>query len=156
MNEHRNREIEKRAHEIWALAGRPHGMHEEHWHQAEAEIAAQESATGKGRGEPAGRAAEGTSSRKAAAPQASLSAAKAETGKGTAKSKGEVEQAGKTSSDTAAKSKSSAKRATSSAAETARTKTQARSPNAGVPSGKPARAPETKTPAAKARSANPK
>ena len=47
MNEHRNSKIEKRAHEIWERAGRPHGMHEEHWRQAEAEIAAAESATGQ-------------------------------------------------------------------------------------------------------------
>jgi hypothetical protein len=38
-HEHRTRE---RAYEIWEKAGRPEGKAEEHWRQAEAEIAAEE------------------------------------------------------------------------------------------------------------------
>ena len=34
--------IQERAYEIWEKAGRPEGRAEEHWRQAEAEIAAEE------------------------------------------------------------------------------------------------------------------
>jgi hypothetical protein len=46
----RERRIRVRAYEIWDAEGRPHGRHEQHWREAEQEIAHAENAT-----EPAGR-----------------------------------------------------------------------------------------------------
>jgi Protein of unknown function (DUF2934) len=40
-HEHR---IQQRAYEIWEREGRPEGQADQHWHQAMAEIAAEESA----------------------------------------------------------------------------------------------------------------
>jgi hypothetical protein len=31
-------QIRTRAHELWELAGKPHGRHDEFWHEAEKEI----------------------------------------------------------------------------------------------------------------------
>lgn len=39
-----NKRIEQRAHEIWEREGKPHGKHDEHWAQAEAEIRAESGA----------------------------------------------------------------------------------------------------------------
>lgn len=39
MNQPRDREIERRAYEIWERNGRPEGREEEHWRQAEQELA---------------------------------------------------------------------------------------------------------------------
>ncbi|XKH36093.1 DUF2934 domain-containing protein [Azospirillum doebereinerae] len=36
--------ISRRAHEIWEREGHPHGRHDEHWAQAEAEIRAEDGA----------------------------------------------------------------------------------------------------------------
>lgn len=45
MNEaDREQRIRQRAHEIWEAAGRAEGSHEEHWHAAEREITAGDSA----------------------------------------------------------------------------------------------------------------
>ena len=39
MNQPRDNEIERRAYEIWERNGRPEGREEEHWRQAEQELA---------------------------------------------------------------------------------------------------------------------
>jgi hypothetical protein len=39
MNQPRDQEIERRAYEIWERNGRPEGREQEHWQQAEQEIA---------------------------------------------------------------------------------------------------------------------
>ncbi|HEY0525129.1 MAG TPA: DUF2934 domain-containing protein [Stellaceae bacterium] len=39
MQSDRENRIKERAHAIWERAGRPHGQHDRHWAQAEAEIA---------------------------------------------------------------------------------------------------------------------
>jgi Protein of unknown function (DUF2934) len=44
MNMVKHRRVEERAYAIWNAQGRPHGRHEEHWHLAEREIAAEEAA----------------------------------------------------------------------------------------------------------------
>lgn len=49
--------INRRAHEIWEREGHPHGRHDEHWAQAEAEI----------RAEDAGKPAKPASTRKSGA-----------------------------------------------------------------------------------------
>jgi hypothetical protein len=45
-------QIRTRAHDIWQREGCPHGRHLDHWHQAEAEIAA-ETASATPRARPA-------------------------------------------------------------------------------------------------------
>ncbi|MGQ9368496.1 DUF2934 domain-containing protein [Azospirillum sp. A39] len=44
MDDNRLDRIRQRAHEIWEREGNPHGRHDEHWAQAEAEIAAEDAA----------------------------------------------------------------------------------------------------------------
>jgi hypothetical protein len=41
----REEAIRIRAHELWEREGRPHGLHEDHWHRAAHEIAAEQDAT---------------------------------------------------------------------------------------------------------------
>lgn len=38
MTQDREHRIRERAHAIWERVGRPHGRHEDHWHQASQEI----------------------------------------------------------------------------------------------------------------------
>lgn len=38
MKEDREQRIKNRAHGLWEKAGRPHGLHDEHWSQATREI----------------------------------------------------------------------------------------------------------------------
>ena len=52
MRSDREERIKERAYAIWLAEGRVHGKHQDHWHRAEREIAAEEIA-----GEPAGAAA---------------------------------------------------------------------------------------------------
>lgn len=40
----RRQRIQQRAYALWEAEGQPHGMHEEHWHRAEKEVEAEESA----------------------------------------------------------------------------------------------------------------
>lgn len=42
MNQPRDKEIERRAYEIWERNGRPEGREEEHWRQAEQELAGEQ------------------------------------------------------------------------------------------------------------------
>jgi len=44
MTTDRQQKIERRAYEIWERHGRPHGREQEHWQEAEAEIAREEAA----------------------------------------------------------------------------------------------------------------
>ena len=44
MSAERDRQIEERAYALWEAEGYPHGRHEEHWHRAAREIAAEETA----------------------------------------------------------------------------------------------------------------
>ena len=39
MSDDRSRHIQQRAYAIWEQQGRPHGRHEDHWRQAESEVA---------------------------------------------------------------------------------------------------------------------
>ena len=39
MQQHREAAISVRAHELWVESGHAHGQHDQHWHQAEREIA---------------------------------------------------------------------------------------------------------------------
>jgi len=50
----RQRRVEQRAYEIWEREGRPHGKHDEHWHQAAEEIARE---SGGGGGSSSGKSA---------------------------------------------------------------------------------------------------
>jgi hypothetical protein len=45
MQSDREERIRQRAYEIWQSEGHGHGRHEDHWHRAEREIAAEEAAT---------------------------------------------------------------------------------------------------------------
>jgi hypothetical protein len=67
MADSRDERIRRRAYEIWDREGRTHGRHDEHWHQAAAEIDAEDRAGDEGAAaQPAGAAAEsaqGSSSR---------------------------------------------------------------------------------------------
>jgi hypothetical protein len=49
MRSDREERIKERAYAIWLAEGRAHGRHQEHWHRAEREIAAEET-TGKAAG----------------------------------------------------------------------------------------------------------
>ena len=44
MRSDREERIKERAYAIWLAEGRVHGHHQEHWHRAEREIAAEETA----------------------------------------------------------------------------------------------------------------
>jgi hypothetical protein len=44
MRSDREERVRQRAYEIWQSEGHGHGRHEDHWHQAEREIAAEEAA----------------------------------------------------------------------------------------------------------------
>ena len=44
MRSDREERIRQRAYQIWQSEGHAHGRHEDHWHQAEREIAAEETA----------------------------------------------------------------------------------------------------------------
>ena len=48
--------IQSRAHEIWEREGRPHGRHDEHWFQAQAEVEAERRAAENLSAVAAGRA----------------------------------------------------------------------------------------------------
>jgi hypothetical protein len=45
MADDRQERIRQRAHAIWEREGRPHGDHERHWHQASADIDAEDAAS---------------------------------------------------------------------------------------------------------------
>jgi hypothetical protein len=51
MRSDREERIKERAYAIWLAEGRVHGKHQDHWHRAEREIAAEEAGS-----EPAGGA----------------------------------------------------------------------------------------------------
>lgn len=72
--------ISRRAHEIWEREGHPHGRHDEHWAQAEAEIRAEDSA-----GKPAGTARAAAKGTRAAAEDLSAVAAGTEPPKSASK-----------------------------------------------------------------------
>jgi len=59
-----NDRIERRAHEIWEREGKPHGKHDEHWAQAEAEIRAEDEAEKKDKPAAKDPAAKGKASAK--------------------------------------------------------------------------------------------
>lgn len=59
-----NQRIERRAHEIWERDGKPHGKHDEHWAQAEAEIRAEAEAEKAGTEKPAKPAGRGKAAAK--------------------------------------------------------------------------------------------
>lgn len=53
MTADRQQRIEQKAYEIWQREGRPHGRHDEHWREAEAEVAGEErTAAGTGQASP--------------------------------------------------------------------------------------------------------
>jgi hypothetical protein len=71
MRSDREERIKERAYAIWLAEGRVHGHHQEHWHRAEREIAAEETA-----GQPAGdETPRGTSRTRATAPSKAGAAA---------------------------------------------------------------------------------
>jgi len=45
VSSERETRIEERAYALWEAEGHPHGRHEEHWHRAAREIAAEETAS---------------------------------------------------------------------------------------------------------------
>ena len=47
MRSDREERIKQRAYAIWQSEGHTHGKHEDHWHRAEREIAAEEAGLGK-------------------------------------------------------------------------------------------------------------
>ena len=49
MNMADRRRVEERAYAIWNAEGQPHGRHEEHWHLAEREVAAEKPAKSRRR-----------------------------------------------------------------------------------------------------------
>ena len=63
MRSDREERIKERAYTIWLAEGRVHGKHQDHWHQAEREIAAEEKGT-----KPAGGATRRPSRVRAAKP----------------------------------------------------------------------------------------
>ena len=66
MRSDRDERIKQRAYELWQSEGHDHGRHEDHWHRAEREIAAEERGpTAAPR--RAGRSAKATTTAKAAA-----------------------------------------------------------------------------------------
>ena len=84
MRSDREERIKERAYAIWLAEGRVHGKHQDHWHQAEREIAAEETGS-----EPAGAAAARRPSRARAATPAGAGGTAAAKGpatrRGTAK-----------------------------------------------------------------------
>ena len=71
MRSDREERIKERAYAIWLAEGRVHGRHQDHWHRAEREIAAEETA-----GQAAGGGAPRSPSRaRAAAPSKAGAAA---------------------------------------------------------------------------------
>jgi hypothetical protein len=71
MRSDREERIKERAYAIWLAEGRVHGHHQEHWHRAELEIAAEET-VGKAAG---GGTPRRTSRTRAAAPSKAGAAA---------------------------------------------------------------------------------
>jgi hypothetical protein len=61
MRSDREERIKERAYAIWLAEGRVHGRHQDHWHRAEREIAAEDSA---------GKAAGGATARRPSRPRA--------------------------------------------------------------------------------------
>src|SRR5205085_11943614 len=47
MRSDREERIKQRAYELWQSEGHGHGRHEDHWHRAEREIAAEEGGPGR-------------------------------------------------------------------------------------------------------------
>ena len=47
MRSDRDERIKQRAYDLWQSEGHGHGRHEDHWHRAEREIAAEEAGPGK-------------------------------------------------------------------------------------------------------------
>ena len=47
MRSNREERIKQRAYELWQTEGHGHGRHEDHWHRAEREIAAEEAGSSK-------------------------------------------------------------------------------------------------------------
>ena len=87
MRSDRQKRIEQRAHDIWVAEGRPHGKHDEHWHRAVREIAAE------GAGGRAGNRAAGARAKSASASKAGASKARAKTGATAKKSGGAAKPA---------------------------------------------------------------
>jgi hypothetical protein len=50
MDPHKYEAIRKRAYEIWERRGRPEGQHDDHWREAEAELAAAGAQANEGEG----------------------------------------------------------------------------------------------------------
>jgi hypothetical protein len=53
MNNRRDDQIRRRAHQIWEREGRQHGQHEKHWHQASREVDDEEASEHETGREPA-------------------------------------------------------------------------------------------------------
>ena len=70
MRSDREERIKERAYAIWLAEGRVHGRHQDHWHRAEREIAAEDSA---------GKAAGGATARRPSRPRAATAPSKAGT-----------------------------------------------------------------------------
>ena len=49
MRSEREERIKQRAYELWQSEGHGHGRHEDHWHRAERDIAAEEAGSGGAR-----------------------------------------------------------------------------------------------------------
>lgn len=109
-----NQRIERRAHEIWERAGKPHGKHDEHWAQAEAEIRAEaeakKAAKPAGRGKAAAKPKNGGAKRGTQAAAENLSAVAAgRTGQtGTTKTGGQISRGGASRGKTAKAAKKDA------------------------------------------------
>jgi len=112
-----NERIERRAHEIWEREGKPHGKHDEHWAQAEAEIRAEgeagkrdkpakSKATAKPQAKPKNGAGKGGT--RAAAENLSAVAAGRSEQTGTTKTGGQISRGGASRGKTAKAAKKDA------------------------------------------------
>jgi len=74
MNNRRDDQIRRRAHQIWEREGRQHGQHEKHWHQASREVDDEEASGGGSRRESANSNADArlTDDREPTLPEAPL------------------------------------------------------------------------------------
>ena len=80
MRSDREERIKERAYALWLAEGRAHGKHQDHWHRAEREIAAEETGSKPAAGGTARRP-----SRARAASEAGTAAPKRPTRRSTAK-----------------------------------------------------------------------
>ena len=69
MRSDREERIKERAYAIWLAEGRVHGKHQDHWHRAEREIAAEETGGATARRPSRPRATKAASETAAAAPK---------------------------------------------------------------------------------------